>query len=365
MPLSLLVGTAFLYYLIGAWCFITFGIFFVTYMLQIRKMSEVLASLKLIKMYVWEEAFKRCITDIRKTETTSIRRSVILDLASNAMIPLAPSLSSVATIGSFSYAGNELTASTCFSLIATLSFMWNVVSNVPFSSRIFGETLISFERIKRFMLEEEYQRPGHNVIDSQNSIEVRDAVFIRESENNLSDKQLVDDNELKHNSSMGSPVLQSINLSVVKIPLHTGHLAVAGSVAYASQQPWIFNGTLRENILFGKPYKHNWYTKVVQSCSLDADIRLLPNGDLSEIGDKGVNLSGGQKQRVNLARAVYSNSDIYLLDDPLSAVDVHVRQHLFHECIDSMLKEKTVVLVTYQLQVKFIVIISRLMPIKR
>ncbi|XP_060065141.1 ATP-binding cassette sub-family C member 5-like [Ylistrum balloti] len=132
--------------------------------------------------------------------------------------------------------------------------------------------------------------------------------------------------------------------------LFSGHIAVDGTVAYVAQQAWIFHGTLRENILFGKPYKQEWYSEVLHACGLEPDLRKLANGDLTEIGDRGTNLSGGQKQRVSLARAVYSNSDIYLLDDPLSAVDGHVGQHLFHNCIHTVLKDKTVVLVTHQLQ---------------
>ncbi|XP_033744308.1 multidrug resistance-associated protein 5-like [Pecten maximus] len=144
-----------------------------------------------------------------------------------------------------------------------------------------------------------------------------------------------------------SSLLQAL---IGRMPLLSGHLAVAGSVAYAAQQAWIFNGTLRENILFGCPYQSDWYTRVLHACSLDPDLRILANGDMTEIGDRGTNLSGGQKQRVSLARAVYSKRDIYLLDDPLSAVDVQVGKHLFNKCIDTLLKDKTVVLVTHQLQ---------------
>ncbi|XP_069129262.1 ATP-binding cassette sub-family C member 12-like [Argopecten irradians] len=144
-----------------------------------------------------------------------------------------------------------------------------------------------------------------------------------------------------------SSLLQAL---IGRMPLLSGHLAIDGSVAYAAQQAWIFNGTLRENVLFGSSFKKDWYDRVIQACSLEPDLRILANGDMTEIGDRGINLSGGQKQRVSLARAVYSKRDIYLLDDPLSAVDVQVGKHLFHKCIDTLLKDKTVVLVTHQLQ---------------
>ncbi|XP_021375724.1 multidrug resistance-associated protein 5-like [Mizuhopecten yessoensis] len=375
MPIYLIIGTVYIYYLIGLWCFVAFAIFIVIFAIQVRKMNEVLASMRLIKMYAWEDSFKNSIMDIRETETKPLLQSTILNAISIAIIPITPSLATVATIATYVNAGNELTASTGFSIVATLTFMRIVVSYAPFSARIFGETLISFERIKRFMLEEEFKPPGRDVVNSDNAIELHDTVFTWDGNNNNNpDDNLTSEESEKSNHESSSLVLQNINLTVIRgkhigicgavgcgkssllqaligrMPLLTGRLAVDGSVAYAAQQAWIFNGTLRENVLFGNPYNPDWYRKVLTACSLDPDLRILANGDMTEIGDKGTNLSGGQKQRVILARAVYSKRDIYLLDDPLSAVDVHVGQHLFHKCIDKVLRDKTVVLVTHQLQ---------------
>uniref|UniRef100_A0A8C3J1W6 Multidrug resistance-associated protein 1-like n=1 Tax=Chrysemys picta bellii TaxID=8478 RepID=A0A8C3J1W6_CHRPI len=124
-----------------------------------------------------------------------------------------------------------------------------------------------------------------------------------------------------------------------------------GSVAYVSQQAWIQNSILQENILFGSGLNRPYYERVLEACALLPDLEQLPNGDQTEIGERGVNISVGQKQRVNLARAVYSNADLYLLDDPLSAVDVHVGKHLFEKLIgpSGLLKNKTRILVTHNL----------------
>ncbi|OWF39706.1 Multidrug resistance-associated protein 5 [Mizuhopecten yessoensis] len=360
MPIYLIIGTVYIYYLIGLWCFVAFAIFIVIFAIQIRKMNEVLASMKLIKMYAWEDSFKKSIMDIRESETKPLLQSTILNAISAAIIPITPSLATVATIATYVSAGNELTASTGFSIVATLTFMRVVVSYAPFSARIFAETLISFERIKRFMLEEEFKPPGRNVVNSDNAIELHDTVFTWDGDNNNNPDDNLTSEESEGMRIYGkligicgavgcgkSSLLQAL---IGRMPLLTGRLAVDGSVAYAAQQAWIFNGTLRENVLFGNPYNPDWYRKVLTACSLDPDLRILANGDMTEIGDKGINLSGGQKQRVSLARAVYSKRDIYLLDDPLSAVDVHVGQHLFHKCIDKVLRAKTVVLVTHQLQ---------------
>ncbi|XP_074481011.1 ATP-binding cassette sub-family C member 12-like [Sebastes fasciatus] len=129
-----------------------------------------------------------------------------------------------------------------------------------------------------------------------------------------------------------------------------GSLSADGTFAYVSQQAWIFHGTVKENILMGEPFDQSKYDRVIDVCSLRADLKILPYGDQTEIGERGLNLSGGQKQRISLARAVYSNKDIFLLDDPLSAVDAHVGKHIFEECIKKELQGKSVILITHQLQ---------------
>ncbi|XP_071949500.1 ATP-binding cassette sub-family C member 5-like [Antedon mediterranea] len=129
-----------------------------------------------------------------------------------------------------------------------------------------------------------------------------------------------------------------------------GDCLVNGTFAYAAQEAWMFNATLRENILFGREFDEEKYDMVLFACSLKPDLTILPHGDETEIGERGINLSGGQKQRISLARALYADRDIYLLDDPLSAVDAHVGQHIFQNCIKTALKHKTVLFVTHQLQ---------------
>ncbi|RXG53670.1 Multidrug resistance-associated protein 5 [Armadillidium vulgare] len=132
--------------------------------------------------------------------------------------------------------------------------------------------------------------------------------------------------------------------------LRKGSVAVAEDCAYVGQDSWILNASLRENILLGEHFDAKRYYKVMYACSLTEDVALLPAGDFTEIGERGINLSGGQKQRVSLARALYSNRNIYLFDDCLSAVDAHVGQHIFKWVFKYALKSKTVIFVTHQLQ---------------
>ena len=133
-------------------------------------------------------------------------------------------------------------------------------------------------------------------------------------------------------------------------PLKSGTCKVKGKIAYASQESWIFNGTIRDNILCGSTFDADRYHNIIQACALEEDFQLLPSGDLTPVGERGISLSGGQKARINLARCLYTDADIYLLDDPLSAVDTRVGRHLFDQAILRFLKGKIRILVTHQLQ---------------
>lgn len=137
---------------------------------------------------------------------------------------------------------------------------------------------------------------------------------------------------------------------MAELAVSSGKISVGRTISYASQEPWLFSASVRNNILFGKSYEPSWYKKVVAVCSLKADFQQLPQGDRTMVGDRGVALSGGQKARINLARAIYRHAGIYMLDDPLSAVDTHVGRKLFDDCICKHLKNKTRILVTHQLQ---------------
>jgi len=130
----------------------------------------------------------------------------------------------------------------------------------------------------------------------------------------------------------------------------SGSISLNGKVAYAAQSSWILNASVRDNITFGLPYEKEKYEKIIRACQLTHDLSLLPAGDLTEIGEKGINLSGGQKQRVSVARAAYSDADYILMDDPLSALDPQVGKKLFDECIVKLMKNKTRILITNGLQ---------------
>lgn len=151
---------------------------------------------------------------------------------------------------------------------------------------------------------------------------------------------------------VGSGKSTLLNVILGELAVDAGTLTINGSLSYASQEPWLFDSSIRDNIVFVEDFDEWHYKRVVKVCALERDFELLPRGDASIVGERGISLSGGQKARINLARAIYRKADIYLFDDPLSAVDAHVGRHIFDECITEFLagENKICVLVTHQLQ---------------
>lgn len=142
-----------------------------------------------------------------------------------------------------------------------------------------------------------------------------------------------------------------LHVILQEIPLFTGEISCQGRIAWVDQRPWVFSGTIRDNILFGNSFEAHRYNETLQACDLNRDLQRFPDGDLTRVGERGIVLSGGQRARVELARAMYYNADIYLLDDPLSAVDAKVGHHIFNECISGLLHDKTRLVTTHNLQV--------------
>ncbi|XP_011635936.1 probable multidrug resistance-associated protein lethal(2)03659 isoform X3 [Pogonomyrmex barbatus] len=185
-----------------------------------------------------------------------------------------------------------------------------------------------------------------------NMIDVTAKWEIRQSENTLENINLqIEKGKLYAIIGMvGNGKSSFLSAILGEITLTEGQVKVNGGISYASQEAWVFGATVRQNILFGQPYERQRYQKVVKACALLHDFKQFPQGDQTVVGERGSSLSGGQKARINLARALYRQSDIYLLDDPLSAVDAHVSKHLFQECIQRYLVGKTRILATHQLQ---------------
>uniref|UniRef100_A0A5F4W7H5 Multidrug resistance-associated protein 4 n=1 Tax=Callithrix jacchus TaxID=9483 RepID=A0A5F4W7H5_CALJA len=325
--------------------------------IRIRTMNEVITGIRIIKMYAWEKSFSDLITNLRRKEISKILRSSYLRGMNLASFFSASKIIVFVTFTTYVLLGKVITASRVF-VAVTLYGAVRLTVTLFFPSAIerVSEAIVSIRRIQNFLLLDEIsQRNRQLPSDGKNMVHVQDFTAFWDKASETPTLQglsfTVRPGELlavvgpvgAGKSSLLSAVLGEL------APSH-GLVNVRGRIAYVSQQPWVFSGTVRSNILFGKKYEKERYEKVIKACALKKDLQLLEDGDLTVIGDRGTTLSGGQKARVNLARAVYQDADIYLLDDPLSAVDAEVSRHLFELCICQTLHEKITILVTHQLQ---------------
>ncbi|KAM9049659.1 ATP-binding cassette sub-family C member 4 isoform 2-T2 [Megaptera novaeangliae] len=324
---------------------------------RIRTMNEVITGIRIIKMYGWEKSFADLITSLRRKEISKILRSSYLRGMNLASFFVASKIIVFVTFTTYVLLGNVITASRVF-VAVTLYGAVRLTVTLFFPSAVekVSEAVVSIRRIKNFLLLDEItqcnpQLPsgGKMIVDVQDFTAFWDKASETPTLQGLS--FTVRPGELLAVvGPVGAGKSSLLSAVLGELPPSQGLVNVHGRIAYVSQQPWVFSGTVRSNILFGKKYEKERYEKVIKACALKKDLQLLEDGDLTVIGDRGTTLSGGQKARVNLARAVYQDADVYLLDDPLSAVDAEVSRHLFELCICQALYQKITILVTHQLQ---------------
>ncbi|KAM9817691.1 ATP-binding cassette sub-family C member 3 [Neosynchiropus ocellatus] len=324
---------------------------------RIKLMNEILNGIKVLKLYAWENSFRDKVLEIRQKELNVLKKTAYLGALSTMAWTSAPFLVALTTFAVYVTVDekNILDAEKAFvslSLFNILRFPLNMLPQVMSS---IVQASVSLKRIQEFLSHDELDP---NSVDrkstsSEYTVSVVNGRFTWSK----------DDSAVLHNVNLmvphgsllavvghvGSGKSSLISALLGEMEKLEGDVSVRGSVAYVPQQAWIQNATLRDNILFGKPYNAQKYRCVLEACALTPDLEVLPGGDMTEIGEKGINLSGGQRQRVSLARALYSDADVYLLDDPLSAVDAHVAKHIFDHLIgpEGALMGKTRILVTH------------------
>ncbi|KAF9288796.1 hypothetical protein BGZ68_010621 [Mortierella alpina] len=371
---------------------------------RLRLMTEILTNIKIVKLYGWEDAFREKVDAIRVQELHARRMLATINSILTIVFSSVTLLMALATFTAYVASGGKMTSEVIFVSIALFSMLNEPLGMV---AQMVSQNIairVAMDRILSFLLLEEIdntvvQRYSKQVSPSPSSkrkdpksralaIDIEHGTFAWEQEVDpvkadvVGGKDNLKDGErqpLLTNSSSPSvaaparAVLSDINLQILEGSLtavvgrigqgktsllsaimgemyrRQGTIKVYGDIAYVPQQAWIINATLRDNILFGKAFDQELYDRIVHASGLRPDLEMLPAGDQTEIGEKGINLSGGQKQRVSLARAAYQDADVYLLDDPLSAVDAHVDQHLWQNLIgpNGLLKHKTRVLVTH------------------
>ncbi|XP_010522092.1 PREDICTED: ABC transporter C family member 2 [Tarenaya hassleriana] len=323
---------------------------------RIGLMNEILAAMDTVKCYAWENSFQSKVQTVRDDELSWFRKAQLLGAMNMFILNSIPVLVTIVSFGVFSLLGGDLTparAFTALSLFAVLRYplfmLPNIITQVV-------NAKVSLNRLEEVLsTEERVLLPNPPIELGEPAISIRNGYFSWDSK---ADKPTLSNINLDIPvgslvavvGSTGEGKTSLISAMLGELPaVSDAVVTLRGSVAYVPQVSWIFNATVRDNILFGSRFDHEKYDRVIDVTALQHDLELLPGGDLTEIGERGVNISGGQKQRVSMARAVYSDSDVYIFDDPLSALDAHVGQQVFEKCIKRELGQKTRVLVTNQL----------------
>ncbi|XP_014214767.1 probable multidrug resistance-associated protein lethal(2)03659 [Copidosoma floridanum] len=327
---------------------------------RLKLTYEIIKGIKVIKMYAWEKPFALLINRSRKKEVKVVRNNLVTSEICWSFDLYVPRICIFLTILAYVFFGNDINAEKVYMVTAYYNIIRTTLYLMfPLAIKELSEALVSLKRLQIFLMSNETQ----NLLINKNYVK---------SQISNSDALSMKNVTVKWNSRSKFEALKQLNFRIKpksltaiigqvgagkttifhtilsEVPWATGQVEINGKISYASQEAWIFTSSIRQNILFGKPMNKDRYDKVIDVCQLRRDLQLLPCGDNTLASEKGANLSGGQCSRINLARAIYYEADIYLLDDPLSAVDTHVSKAIFEECIKTFLKDKTVVLITHQ-----------------
>ncbi|KAI0446600.1 P-loop containing nucleoside triphosphate hydrolase protein [Xylaria telfairii] len=365
--------------------------------------QEILQSVRFVKYFGWEAAFMKRLEDVRGREIHGIQVLLAIRNAINSVSLSLPIYASFLSFITYSLTDHGLGPAEVFSSLALFNGLRLPLNLLPLVIGSVVDAWSSMKRIQDFMLSEDQEDSAVFKPENENAVEISDASFTWErtptQENDkagAAGKKGAPKKEKKppaktekgaetseSNSDTASTLmderepfkLENLNLAIGRKELiavigsvgsgktsllaalagdmrkTSGEVVLGASRAFCPQYAWIQNASVRKNILFGKDMKREWYKEVIKACALQPDLDMLPDGDATEIGERGITVSGGQKQRLNIARAIYFDADIVLMDDPLSAVDAHVGRHIMDNAILGLLKDKCRILATHQLWV--------------
>ncbi|KAK6149391.1 hypothetical protein DH2020_016916 [Rehmannia glutinosa] len=325
---------------------------------RMKATSEVLRNMRILKLQAWEMKFLSKILDFRNVETGWLKKYLYTSAVTTFVFWGAPTFVSVVTFGACMIMGIPLESGKILSALATFRILQEPIYNLPDTISMIVQTKVSLDRIASFLSLDDLQPDVVEklpVSSSDTAVEVINGNF---SWDVTSPSPTLRDINFRVSRGMrvaicgtvGSGKSSLLSSILREMPKVSGVIRLSGTKAYVAQSPWIQSGKIEENILFGKEMDRQRYSKVLEACSLNKDLEILAFGDQTVIGERGINLSGGQKQRIQIARALYQDADIYLFDDPFSAVDAHTGTHLFNECILGLLNSKTVIYVTHQVE---------------
>ena len=369
--------------------------------------QEIIQAVRFVKYFGWESSFLERINSIRKREIRAIQILLSIRNAINAVSISLPIFASMLSFITYNLSNHDLNPAYVFSSLALFNSLRMPLNLLPLVIGQVVDAWSSIGRVQDFLIAEEqnddfiWDMDGKNAVSMQHadftwertitqdpdkkaglqpdkkrrSKEVKDAEKLAAKTGNPPDSSKNGEDSSSTLTEVEPFKLHGLGFSVGRNELiaviggvgsgkssllaalagdmrrTNGSITMGATRAFCPQYAWIQNTSVKENILFGKDYDRRWYESVVDACALLPDLEMLPNGDLTEIGERGITVSGGQKQRLNIARAIYFNSDIVLMDDPLSAVDAHVGRHIFDNAICGLLKDKCRILATHQLHV--------------
>ncbi|PKA56340.1 ABC transporter C family member 9 [Apostasia shenzhenica] len=325
---------------------------------RMKATTEVLKNMKVLKLQAWDTQYLRKLEALRKTECDWLWKSLKLQSVSAFVFWGAPGFISIVTFGICILIGIPLTAGRVLSAMATFRMLQDPIFNLPDLLSALAQAKVSADRVASYLQEDEIKSDATQEIPKDQAdfeVDIEQGTFSWGLE---SESPTLCGIELKVRRGMkvaicgtvGSGKSSLLSSILGEIPKMGGSVKISGRKAYVPQTPWILTGNIRENILFGSHYDQSKYETTIKACALTKDFELFADGDLTEIGERGINMSGGQKQRIQIARAVYQDADIYLLDDPFSALDAHTGNQLFKDCLMGILKDKTIIYVTHQVE---------------
>ncbi|KAG2483865.1 hypothetical protein HYH03_017317 [Edaphochlamys debaryana] len=319
---------------------------------RVQRMHEVLLAIKLVKFYVWEKSFAKQVSDVREAEVKLMSRTSVVKVINLCVVFVVPPLIALVIFATYSFNKGPFDSTFAFTVLSLFNTLRFPLVVLPKALRGSSEAVAALKRVEAFLLMEEHDDPPKS-----KDVEARFENAVLSYPGSKEDFRLnIPKFEVKPGEvvavvgRVGSGKSSIFQAVLNHMHLESGQLAVGGTMAYVPQTPWVQNLSLRENITFGLPFDEVKYKQVIHACALELDLQILPKGDQTMAGERGINLSGGQRQRVCLARAAYHDCDLILLDNPLSAVDQHTARHIFDKCIKGIFKDKAVIWITHQLE---------------
>lgn len=348
--------------------------------------QEILQGVRFVKFFGWESSFLNRLKQIRRREIRSVQTLLAVRNGMLCISMAIPVFASMLAFITYALSNHTLDPAPIFSSLALFNSLRLPLNLLPLVIGQITDAWTALNRIQEFIAAEEQQDDIQRDENMSEAIKMDGASFTWErmaadkeadqAEKKAGLEKRKQEPTEKRTGESGEPFqLRELTLDIQRDELiavigtvgsgkssllsalagdmrltdGTAHLST--SRAFCPQYTWIQNAPLRSNILFGRDYNKEWYDQVIEACALEPDLEILPNGDMTEIGERGITISGGQKQRLNIARAIYFNAGLVLLDDPLSAVDAHVGRHIMDKAICGLLKGRCRILATHQLHV--------------